>query len=404
MFAIRVQLIFDFRFFVAQLNIHEKAFLELGSDNDPFASVEQWMGTNQRHESDTWLLREILAYKCRAKESVLKSSNNTSTTSSNSVVSLTIPQALLECLLQTLIMLRRENERLVEKSKEQLASTRLEKASEERFEALKEQLMIKDEMIGDLKADVSLWQEKYLSSTETNQKLIEQTNSQQIECNNRMLIVQKANEDLQALVQQTEKENQSLQNENRYLNGELFKVQAEVEALKKSEQSMETLRKERLCCQQKVHVVSERLYQCKQKLEECQAELRNKEALSELQAQQVQHLQANVNQLRCTHDQLSAEVDRSRSRADEMEKQLTEFERQRQQTDEHGKSHRMAELQLQRETLHSLLSINSAYEAELLELRAQLALYEYELKNASPTTFGLDPTSLLLSKSKVNPE
>jgi hypothetical protein len=382
-----------------QLNLHETTFTEFGLDSDPLASVEQWMN-NQRHEPDTWLLREILAYKCRAKETTAKTSTN--------APHLPIPQALLECLLQTLIMMRRENERLVEKSKEQLTNARLDKVQDERFESLHEQLIIKNELIADLKADVALWQEKYLGSIETNQRLIEQTNSTQIECSSRMSIVQKANEDLQALVQQTEKESQSLQTENRRLSGELFKVQAEVEAFKKSVQSTETLRKERLCCQQKVHVVSERLFQCKEKLNEFEAEARHREALSELQTQQVQHLQGNVNQLRSAYDQLTQDSESCRLRAEEAEKRVADLEREADQNASQQQSRRSAELQLQRETLNSLLSINSAYEAELFELRAKLALFEYELKQTSPArpnrgSSGDKPTTVICAVDTESP-
>ena len=365
-----------------------------GDQPDKLSTLERWMSL-QANETDAWILREILNYKCQSKahastdiSSTVRDSNHTMTTNNNR------SPGLIECMLQMYIVLKRENERLVEKSKEQLANARKEKSQEEQFNVIKEQLIIKDELIQDLKEDARLWKDKYLALVDSNQKLIEKTSIEQIESNDRLSSLDKANQNLQSALDKSEQENQLLQNENRRLNGELFKANAEVDTLKKNIHSADSLKKERLCCQQKVHLLAERLDHCKEKLDVCQAALKEKQVLVDLQSSQIKELNRTVVQLKSGYELAGQELERSRSSVEEWEKRSKEHERLYQDSLDKQRQNRSSEQELQRQTLHNMLSINAAYEAELLQLRAELSKRKYE------QSFGAEENSSLATDNR----
>lgn len=324
-------------------------------------------------------MREILSFKCRFNDS--KSIN---TNGGN--LNLVIPQNLLECLLQTLVVLKRENDRLIEKSQLEFECNQNEIVQlQQKLQSNDLSKEIKTQELLDLKKDAADWKIYGNKAMEANRKLIEEVATIKLAHRTREEELRKQNEQQQLDLNRMREENEQIQAENQKLNCELFKLKVEIDTLKKNAECNETLKEQRVCCQQKVHLISEKYEQCHKKLDEMQIKLQNKEILCELQNDQIVRLENDCEQIKANRDELDQRLTCFQQQLDDAKKRIEEQANQLRLYSDNHKCQQTTEIRLLRMSVDNFIKINSAYEQQLMELKCKLNLLTNESSTFSLT-------------------
>lgn len=284
-------------------------------------------------------------------------------------------------LIMKIKFLANENKDLVEKSKEQLSTIRIEKSHEEQLNSLKSQLQNQDDTIGGLTEEARVWKDKYLDLYKKHQALIDEKSEEQIEFKKANKALKNRNDELEVDYEQCSEQKKALELENKSLKHSLFNATSELEHLKKNFDSCESLKKDRLKSQQKCHVISEKLESCKTKCEQSTNLLKEKICLVDQQAKEIKELNLNANYLKKMNSINQLEIEKNKIRIDELERKLkdkddlvNEYKTLYYET----KNTREIEIKHEHQTIKILIMINSKYESELAQLKGELEKLHYD--------------------------
>jgi len=284
-------------------------------------------------------------------------------------------------LMGKIQFLTNENKTLVDKSKEHLSIIRTEKAHEEQLNSMRSQLSIQDNTISDLREESKLWQNKYLELNAKHQQLIRQSEEEKIELKESNKLLRRKNDEFEVDLEKCLAKRSELESENKYLNKRLFHATTELEQIKKSSDSCETLRNNGLRSQQKCHVISEKLEACKIKLEQSTNLLKEKSCLVDQQKKEIKDLNANINDLKKVNSFNQIEIEKNKNRIEHLEIKLKEKDdlvNEYKSLYHEIKNTRENEIKHEQHTIKALIMINSKYETELAQIKCDLELIRYD--------------------------
>lgn len=306
---------------------------------------------------------------------------NAASTDRQTTIELEQVKKFNQFLINKIQYLRNENKSLVDKNKEQLSTKRTEKSDEDQLNSMRIKLSIQDDTITDLKREAKLWKSKCESLTEAHRKLIDRQNAEQIEFVDANKSLRKRNDELEVDLEKCSDEKKELEAENKRLNNKLFHSTAELEQMKKSTDSCELLRKDRLRSQQKCHVISEKLEACKVKLEQSTNLLKEKSCLVDQQRNEIKDLNATIGELRKVSSFNQLEIEKNKNRIEHLESKLKEKEdlvNEYKSLYHEIKSIRENEIKHEQQTIKALVMINSRYESELAQIKGDLERIRYD--------------------------
>jgi len=286
-----------------------------------------------------------------------------------------------EKLVNQVSFYRNEKEKLVKKSKEQLSIKRDEKSKEDQLNSMKAQLALQDDTINDLMREAKLWKSKFGELSEKHHKTISRIDEEQIKLEAKNKSLQKKNDELEVDLVKCSEEKRELEAENKQLHNKLFHSTAELEQMKKSTDSCELLRKDRLRSQQKSHVIAEKLEECKAKLEQSTNLLKEKSCLVDQQKKEIKDLNGTINDLKKANSFNQIEIEKNKNLNEHLQSKLKEKEElvnEYKSLYHEIKSSRENEIKHEQQTIKSLVTINSKYETELSTMRADLEKLRYD--------------------------
>lgn len=307
--------------------------------------------------------------------------HNSTSVEGQSILELERLRKLNAFLINKIQFYRIENKKIVDKTKEQLSTIRSEKSHEEQLNSMKSQILNQEQMIKDLTNESKTWKEKYLNLDTKHQKLIEDQSREQVEFIKKNKQLKNRNDELEIDLERCSDEKKELNTENNRLNNKLFNATTELEQIKKNFASCESLRKDRLRAQQKCHVISEKLEACKIKCEQSTNLLKEKSCLVNQQIKEIKDLNLNIIDLKKVNSLNQLEIEKNKIRIEELERKLKDKD---DLLNEYRglyyeiKNTRENEIKHEQQTIKALVMINSRYETEMAQMKADLEKIHYD--------------------------